>query len=228
MEFEPLDIPGGDRQMTARYHGPAGKARAGLVVIAYGSDGFVDNDHGPWKTMIEGYAEDLAGRGLFALIPDYFARTATPREKAAMLIPEHQDKWAAALVDTVAHARTLPEVDDTKIGLLGFSLGGYLCLRIRAAAKPSALVEYFAPAFAGIGPAGSVPHIQIHHGTHDQGPTAFANATAIEAALKKESRDVTLFPYEGATHGFSGADAANTNAATTSRQRTVDFFAQHL
>src|SRR5215208_8033834 len=107
--------------------------------------------------MMGGYAQDLAARGVFALMPDYFARTGTQHGGAAGAeIAENQDAWAAALVDSVAYARTIPGVDGSRIGMLGFSLGGYLCLRARAAAKPKALVEYFAPVFKGIGAPGGV------------------------------------------------------------------------
>ena len=56
------------------------------------------------------------------------------------------------------------------------------------AAKPKALVEYFAPLFEGIGAAGTVPVAQIHHGTNDFGPTAFTNADAIAGILKMKGR----------------------------------------
>ena len=116
-------------------------------------------------------------------------------------------------------------VDPSRVGFLGFSLGGHLCLRARAAAKPKALVEYFAPMFDGIGLRGSVPHAQIDHGTKDEFPaTDFSNAGAIESILALEGPDVTFFPYEGATHGFAGQDAANANAAVLSKTRTLTFF----
>jgi dienelactone hydrolase len=96
--------------------------------------------------MMRGYAEDLAGRGVFALMPDYFFRTGTKHGGAAAAeIAAKQDDWTSALVDSVAYGRTVPGVDGTRIGMLGFSLGGYLCLRARGAAKPIALVEYLVP-----------------------------------------------------------------------------------
>jgi dienelactone hydrolase len=223
-------IPSGTTSITGELYVPPGTKNAGLVVLAYGTDGFEDNAHGPWKTMMRGYAEALVARGLFALIPDYFARTATKHGGGAFEeIAMHRDTWSAALVDTVAHARTLPRVDGANIGLLGFSLGGHLCLHARAAAKPKALVEYFAPMFDGIGSAGSTPHAQIHHGTDDELPaTRFSNAGIIEGILKREGPDVTLYPYKGAKHGFAGTDVANTSAAALSKTRTVDFFAACL
>jgi dienelactone hydrolase len=52
-------------------------ANGGVVVIAYGSDGMIDNAHGPWATMLREYAADLAAKGFTAIIPDYFLTTAT-------------------------------------------------------------------------------------------------------------------------------------------------------
>lgn len=45
------------------------------VMIAYGSDGLVDNERGLWETMILGYAVKLSVAGTTALIPDYFGMT---------------------------------------------------------------------------------------------------------------------------------------------------------
>jgi carboxymethylenebutenolidase len=229
MTFDTTTIPGGTTAMTGELYAPPGSGAAGLVVLAYGTDGFVDNERGPWQTMMRGYAEDLATRGLFALIPDYFARTGSRHGGAAVSdIAVKRDDWSAALVDTVRYARTLSRVDAGRIGMLGFSLGGHLCLHARAAARPKALVEYFAPMFDGIGARGSVPNAQIHHGTLDEFPTQFSNAGQIEGILSLEGPNVTLFSYKGATHGFAGKDAANTSAAAQSKTRTVTFFSKCL
>ena len=225
MAYTTVTVPGGTTPMTAELFRPTSTTPAGLVVIAYGTEGRKD----PWTGMMREYGEALATSGLFALMPDYFARTGTPHGGAAATqIGAKHDDWTTALVDTVTYARTISGVDATRIGLLGFSLGGYLCLRARAAAKPKALVEYFAPMFEGIGAAGAVPHAQIHHGTADEFPTQFQNAAIIEGILKGEGKDVTLFPYKDATHGFAGQDLANTTAASLSKTRTVAFFAARL
>jgi hypothetical protein len=69
-------------------------------------------------------------------MPNYFDRKGTKHGGAAALdIAEKQDEWTSALVDSVAYARALPGVDPSRIGMLGFSLGGYLCLRARAASR---------------------------------------------------------------------------------------------
>jgi dienelactone hydrolase len=230
MAFKTLTFASGTAMIPGELFDPRGAASTGLVVLAYGTDGLEDNERGPWKTMMHGYAEALAEMGLFALIPDYFKKTNTMAGlPAAELILLKRDDWAATLADAVTHARALPRVDSPRIGLLGFSLGGHLCLRIRSAVKPKALVEFFAPTLDGIGPAGTVPFAQIHHGTNDQlQATQFSNAAVIEGVLKSEGTDVTLFPYEGANHGFAGNDKANKEAATLSQSRTLQFFKSHL
>jgi dienelactone hydrolase len=228
-KFNIIDIPSGTEQFTGELYEPSETGKTGLVVLVYGTDGFVDNERGPWQAMMRGYAEELATHGLFALIPDYFAKTGSPHGgPAANDILTKRHSWAAALVDTVAHARALPRVDPSRIGTLGFSLGGYLCLLTRATTKPKALVEFFAPLFDGIGPRGVVPFAQIHHGTKDKPPTDFANAAAIAGMLKLEGTDVTVFEYKDATHGFAGTTAADKKAAADSKASTVKFFETRL
>ena len=220
-----VNIRSGSATIPGELYKPSGAAPTGLVVIAYGTEGWKD----PWTKMMQGYAEDLAGRGLFALMPDYFVRTGTAHGGAAGAeIGEKQHDWTSALVDSVVYGRTVPGVDGTRIGMLGFSLGGYLCLRARGAANPKALVEYFAPVFEGLGAAGTVPLAQIHHGTKDVGPTAFENAATIAGILRHEGTDVAVFEYKDATHGFAGPTAADRKAAMESKAETINFFVTRL
>jgi dienelactone hydrolase len=164
---------------------------------------------------------------LVAIIPDYFGVTETqPGPAVFELIAAHGEQWQTAISDAIDHAKTFQLVDATRIGLLGFSLGGHLCLRIRD--KANALVEYFAPVLDGIAVSGKLTHAQIHHGEADHGPgTGFSNAEAIKATLESERTTTELFPYPGAGHGFIGNDQANIDARKLSKDRTLAFFHSH-
>lgn len=134
--------------------------------------------------------------------------------------------YQATLADAVAFAKTLPGIDAARIGLLGFSLGGHLCLRNRALTK--VLVEFFAPELpelGGVGTAGNPTlHAQIHHGDKDGVVPLKLNAEPIEQKLRTEGADVTLFPYLGAGHGFNGKHPGDASAQQKSKERTLAFF----
>ncbi|MDQ3583549.1 MAG: dienelactone hydrolase family protein [Pseudomonadota bacterium] len=174
----------GGTTIPAELYNPAGTPNGGVVVIAYGSDGMND----PWATMIRDYAIQLSQKGFVALIPDYFVSTGTKSGLALDAIPIHRDTWQTAVADAVAHAKTLPSVNASRVGLLGFSLGGHLCLRLRATAK--VLVEFFAPElaeFGGLGLTKSLTlHAQIHHGLADNLVPFHPNADNIDKTPKTE------------------------------------------
>ena len=228
-----IEFLSGGKKIAAEIFEPAKMPSRGAIVIAYGSDGFVDNEHGPWKTTIYGFASDLAGEGFTVIIPDYFQRTNTRpgdidfRNGGAQQIWLHRDEWQATLADALKHAAGLAGGTPARLGLLGFSLGGYLCSKIRAGA--GGLVEFFAPALDGIGPSGgSSLHAQIHHGLGDTLVPFALNAPRIEQELRTSGATTELCKYEGATHGFASADPADVKARQLSKERTVAFFAAHL
>jgi carboxymethylenebutenolidase len=196
------------------------------VVVVHGSDGMKE----PWGTWIREYATDLAGKGFAAVIPEYFIKTgSTAGPQVWKSPPTHVLAWVEAIADTSAYARALPGASISRVGLLGFSLGGHICLHLRASAD--ALVEFFAPELkfaGGIGSAaaGSRP-VQIHHGVADA-TVPYVEAESIASVLKKEKYELELFPYEGAGHGFAGADANNATARRSSKERTLAFFSKRL
>jgi dienelactone hydrolase len=214
----------GGTDIQAELINPTDKPNGGVIIIAHGTDGITDNLTGPWATMMREYATELAGSGFVALIPDYFNRTGTqPGLVALETIPLHRDAWQATIADASSHAKTLPGVDASRVGLLGFSLGGHLCLRLRATVK--ALVAFFAPQLDGLGPSGSLTLLaQIHHGEADELVPLKPNAENIVRELRANGASTELFIYSGAGHGFNGNDLGNTNARTLSKQRTLSFF----
>ncbi|MDZ3838182.1 MAG: dienelactone hydrolase family protein [Rhodospirillales bacterium] len=222
-----LTIPVSSGTMPAQLARPT-TAPAALIILAYGSDGPFDNATGPWKTMIDGFVADLTRAGFAVVMPDYLSATRTAPGSAALeLIARHRDAWEAAILATIATSAAAPGLAGLPAGLLGFSLGAHLCLRVRKAA--SVLVAFYAPVLDGIGAAGTLSHAQIHHGTADQVPgTGYSNAGIIAAQLSGEGTLVDLNTYPGAGHGFVGTDPANTAARKQSQHRTVAFFTAHI
>jgi dienelactone hydrolase len=216
----------GGTTIPAELYTPAGTPNGGVIVIAYGSDGMSE----PWTTMIQGYANALCLKGFITIIPDYFSKTGTKAGDGLdtfQKIPVYRDTWQAVMADAVTYTKTLPGVDASRVGLLGFSLGGHICLRLRAMAK--VLVEFFAPELDGVGAATKLTlDAQIHHGLADTLVFFDLNANKIHKILQDEGANSELCSYEGAVHGFIGADAANTKARKDSMESTLSFFTQHL
>jgi dienelactone hydrolase len=205
---------------------PAGAINGAAVVVVHGSDGMAE----PWAAMIRDYASELAANGFSALIPSYFEKTGTTAGLSVFSeIATNLLSWVETVSDTLAQAETLPGISAARVGLLGFSLGGHISVRLRGSVN--VLVEYFAPKLNDLGgrlPAGSsAPNVQIHHGLADL-IVPFSDAQAIEAALKLEGTTPEVFSYEGASHGFAGADPNNATARRSSKDRTLAFFGKHL
>jgi len=217
---------------------PTGPANGGLVILAYGSDGLVDNANGQWKTMIEDCARQLASAGFVAAIPEYFERTGTragdldPTDVARYTVQVlgNQDAWAQTLGDAVTELpklAALSGINPARIGFIGYSLGGYLCAR--TAQSVSALSLYSSPFLMGLGSTSPLStRVEIHHGSEDF-LSYTANAVLLQKALTARGAACQLWPeYPGATHGFDSSDpadaAANALARSTSLARTLAFF----
>lgn len=228
----------GGQDIPTNVFSPSTAANGGLIILAYGSDGLVDSQNGPWKSMIEGYAMDLAAKGFLATIPEYFAASGTqpgdlnPSDPVGYMkqVLAHRAAWQTALEDAVSKLPTstgIQGIHASRIGFLGFSLGGHLCARASHAVRAS--VIFFAPEFDGLGLNGTLSmKAEIHHGKDDFLDYG-TNAVPISQALTKQGADCHLWPaYPGAVHGFVGNDQANTDARKESHSRTLAFFAANL
>src|SRR5437667_5789134 len=125
MNMVKKDFLSGRIHIATDLYEPPGVANKAAIILAYGSDGLIDNKNGPWATMISGYADDLAKKGFHALVPDYFLRTGTLpnsidyQKDGALEVMKHKDEWQSTLADAVQYAKTLPGIDPSRIGLLG-------------------------------------------------------------------------------------------------------------
>jgi alpha-beta hydrolase superfamily lysophospholipase len=137
---EVLDIPFGTTALTA-YFVPAtgGGARAPVVILSDGLDGT--------KEELFYIARALSQRGVACLAYDGPGQGATLRLRG--LVARHDSEVAAAAV--CDYLQTRSDIDATRIGMLGVSLGGYYVpravafeKRIKACVAWSAIYDYHA------------------------------------------------------------------------------------
>jgi dienelactone hydrolase len=229
---------GGEQISWESYEPTAGAGNGAAIVLAYGSDGMIK----PWDEMIRGHAKALTANGFVALIPNYFQKKqgAPHGDSQAifrMILSRHDD-WRRTLEDAVTEAGRISGINAARIGLLGYSLGGFLCLRARRCTP--VLVEFFAPyqfptvleppLLSGLGGGTrSQLQVQIHHGGDDKLVPFDDHATMIESDLTGEGASVYTTKYRGAGHGFIiGDKTANAKALSEASKATVAFFKSNL
>jgi dienelactone hydrolase len=106
----------------------------------------------PWGSSIREYGKELAALGFTVLIPNYFEKTGTTPGFASVMQNLNLPAWTEAILDACAYAKTIAGSSGLPSGLLGFSLGGNICLRLRGVAR--SLVEFFAPELREVGGIG--------------------------------------------------------------------------
>jgi carboxymethylenebutenolidase len=148
---------------------------------------------------------ELANRGYITLIPHYFESTGTSWADLDS-IRRHGLTWGQTLLDAVAFARRLPNVDPESIGLLGFSLGGYLAIAVAAHDRR---IKCVAECFGGV-PEKFLPSIEqlpptlILHGEDDK-IVPVRHALELKQLCEKKGFHFEIELYPGAGHNFSGA-----------------------
>ncbi len=141
---------------------------------------------------------------------------------------QRREDWNLAIEDGITFIATQMNVDSTRIGLLGFSLGGNRALSV--AMKPTPVtrihkvVEFFAPTTLVplSGDVALLPKLQIHHGDNSDQFITPSETDKLVADLKRISKvegiDFEVFRYPGAGHGFKNDDLIR------SRDETIRFF----
>lgn len=218
------------RNVQAELFEPQGEARPKLIILAHGTDGFEDTANGPWATMIRTCALELSQQGFWVLVPNFLQATNTQPGAAALMglpvaLAARTAHWEKALHDGGNHVAAQERIQIS--GLIGFSLGGYLCMRLRHEAK--ALVAFYPPNLlfdlGGHRPS-QLRHAQFHHGLADD-LVLPPHTASLAAIIHAEGIDPDIHWYDDATHGFAQATPADQEAWRDSRARTVAFIAAH-
>ena len=177
-----------------------------------------------------GIFEALTAAGYSVFMPHYFDGGGqwTPTSND----PKQFITYIRTLNDACRYIAQQSGIDPGGIGLVGFSLGGYLVLglaeeeRSHPPVLPSpeikAVVEMYGgmPDFA-VDRMTTMPPVLILHGEDDD-VVPVSRAHDLEKLLDKKNlpHETKIYPHQG--HGFSGDALADAN------QRTVGFFTAHL
>lgn len=203
---------------------PAGAPRAGVVVI---QEIFGVNAH------IREVADDYAAQGYLAIAPALFDRSrpgvelgydenaiAEGRDLAFAMDPDLPVRDVEAAVQAAAGAG--------KVGVVGYCWGGSLTFLAACKLGVAAASSYYGgQILAALGRepdlAPAAPLI-MHFGEHDAGiPLDDVDR------IRKTFPDAPVYMYD-AGHGFNCDHRASYDESScrTARQRTLDFFAEHL
>jgi carboxymethylenebutenolidase len=179
--------------------------------------------------QIKGVADRFASLGYRALVPDLYKGKVTVDAAEANHLMTNLNFADAATQDVSGAAQYLKQTS-TKVGVVGFCMGGALTL-VAAMYVPQGDAY---SSWYGFPPdeAGDVRTIrkplQLHLAENDQ---AFSpeKARALEAKLREGSVPFESYWYK-AGHAFFNETGPNYNAecANLAWQRTTSFFAKHL
>lgn len=194
----------------------AAGGRVPLVVVVHGRAGMP-----LYRDRLVGLGERLAGAGMAALVPDYFAATG---DTAPAPIDETRfETWRGALGAAIGLAGGLDGIDPDRIGVAGFSLGSYLAL-LEAADDPR--LGAVAANYTGLPdsfparPAEFPPLLVIHAEDDPLAPVAGARALAERVRGAGGRVEVVVYPAD--THVLEGEDWDDAAG------RMVAFFAAEL
>ncbi len=196
--------------------GAAGKYPA--IVVVHGVGGVGEGK----RSDSHARARELARAGYVTLVPHYFG-SLKPDPKNGRKNARSFSFWERTVSETVGHAMRRPDVDATRIGLLGSSMGTWVSLSVAARdRRVSAVVENFGgwPEWEELNPA-RLPPVLILHGDSDRN-VSVQEAYKLEQLLKQAGVSYEMKIYEGAGHGFRGADRDD------ALQRTIEFFDTHV
>ena len=196
--------------------------RRPAVVLLHGAGGNI----GFWLDRIAPFIS-LAGVAIFA--PSYFERTGTTRaDPETILDGRHVPLWLETIADALTHITAQPNVDPSRIALLGISLGAFLAIALAAQTpdlrKLRAIVEISGGLPGPYAPTvltSDFPPTLILHGEADT-VVPVSEAYKLDRALTdaRVPHQNHIFPGEG--HWFSlGAQGAILRDAAI-------FLAQHL
>ncbi len=202
---------------------PEGTPRAAIVVI---QEIFGVNHH------IRSVADRLAGEGYLAIAPALFDRYERRFEvdydeagvgRAMSLLPRLKMEWSAA--DTLAAVEYGRDEYKTRVGVLGFCMGGSIAWAAAAHMPVSAAVGYYGGYIVKFKDIPLHAPVLLHFGAQDN-HIPLSDVEQIKAAHP----EVPVHVYDNAGHGFSNDERESYSkpAAEEAWSRTLSFLGEQL
>ena len=197
-----------------------GKAGDPVVIVVHDKYGRLPG--------LEPFAEALASRGFRVAVPDLYQGVCTVDSGTASGLMADLDLATALaeLDDTLALAQ---ESGDERVGLVGFSMGGYLALLHAQSGATDAVVGYYASLSErehGVIPCPVLLHwAERDDWRDDNDPEAFVSR------LKDHGTPVNEHTYLATVHSFANSslpDKVDAQAAALAFARTAVFLEKHL
>ena len=197
-----------------------GEAGAPLVVVVHDWFGRL-----PWLAQ---FAIALATEGLQVAVPDFLdGKSTTDPVEARQLIDGIDIGTALAVIDDIIDEARLYGTE--RVGVVGFSTGGWLALVHAQGGEVDAVVAYYASISEkhhGIIPCPLLlQYAELDDWEHGGDPVSFT------ARLEQHGTPATLYTYLGTQHHFANLDLPegfDRQAAALAQARTSAFLAAHL
>jgi carboxymethylenebutenolidase len=218
----------GGEMIRVRWYETKGKGKRPLVILLHDATGF--KPKGAQQFLYGECCKILAREGYKVLLVRFFDRTGHEE-----LDPQNPNKdgkhfaaWRDTVRDAVLFARMQPDADPERIGILGFSLGGYLGVAVAAQPelKVAALVEFFGGLHEEIHKTlKHLPVTLIIHGKKDTVvPVKHAHEFKKAMDDRKLKCEIEIYDVE---HLFKGEPWWGRDIQAA-QKRTLAFFAKHL
>jgi dienelactone hydrolase len=213
----------GATEVTVEQFAPAREGKYPAIILLHDSAGL--QGPGPLFRMC---AQILAGEGYVVLLVHYFDGTPHRRVEKQDVHKKVFQTWLGNVAGAVRHARTLKNVDPQRIGLCGFSLGGYLAMA--AATQKELKIAAVAEFFGGLPDdlwqdLKHLPPTLIMHGDQDR-IVSVKEAYALRGVCEACKFQFEIKIYAGQDHLFRNGFALkdffmwrSTPCLTTSRRR---------
>jgi carboxymethylenebutenolidase len=222
------EFQSGGKPVEENHCVPSGAGPFPAVVIIHGS--------GPRDLIIDDFEDlctKLADHGYYAEYIEYYSQTdaVAPNDLDAMI--RNFPTWLNEVQAGIVTLKKNPAIAPKKVGLMGFSLGGFIALTYGVSYPDdvAAIVEYY----GGLSPAlyprvSSMPPVLILHGASDR-IVPVSQARDLDAALTKAGRPHEMKIYPDAQHVFNFPDAMGwykSDAAHDAWDRSLKFLDTYL